>query len=55
MEKPSYTVIENVIVIEVCAVVEPQGEDCPVVFAFDVTLATADGDAGIITYVASLI
>ena len=42
-----YQVSEDDGVVEVCAVVYSQNVTCPIEFAFNVTLSTSDGIAGI--------
>ena len=46
LEKTSYRVLENVSVVEVCAIVYSPIDSCPIPFAFDVRLSTIDDSAG---------
>ena len=41
-----YNVLEDVGMVEVCAIVYSPVVDCPVEFAFDVRLTTGDNSAG---------
>ena len=51
LEKTFYQVIEDVGVVEVCAIVYSPTIVCPISFPFDVHLSTGDDSAGI-TYTA---
>ena len=47
LEETSYRVLENVSVVEVCAIVySPINTSCPIPFLFDVRLSTIDDSAG---------
>ena len=48
LEKTFYNVTEDVGVVEVCAIVYMPTIDCPINFAFDVSLSTDNGSAGIV-------
>ena len=51
LEKTSYTVNENTGVVEICARVFKSIDRCPIDFAFNLTIDTIDGTAGICVYV----
>ena len=48
LERTAYTVTEDVVVVEVCAIVYSPSPNntCPINFPFDVRLSTSDGTAG---------
>ena len=46
LERTAYTVSEDVVVVEVCAIVYSPNNSCPINFPFDVRLATGDATAG---------
>ena len=46
LEKTIYNVSENVGMVEVCVIVYSPTVDCPIEFAFNVSLSTRDGTAG---------
>ena len=41
-----YTVLEDDVMVEVCAFVSFPSGGCPIQFPFNITLATGDGTAG---------
>ena len=47
LERTLYHVMEDVGVVEVCAIVYRPSVDCPINFPFDVHLSTSDNTAGI--------
>ena len=47
LERTLYHVMEDVGVVEVCAIVYSPTIDCPINFPFDVNLSTNDNTAGI--------
>ena len=47
LERTMYSVSEDVVVVEVCAIVYSPAIDCPIAFPFDVSLSTSDRTAGI--------
>ena len=47
LETTAYEVDEDVVVVEVCAVVLSPSIPCPIDFPFDVALSTNNGSAGI--------
>ena len=47
LEKTSYSVSENVGLVETCVIVYSPTIDCPIEFPFDVSLSTSDNTAGI--------
>ena len=52
LEQTFFRVSENVGVVELCAILLSFAEtviDCPITFAYEVSLSTYDGTAGIIT------
>ena len=46
LEKILYRVMEDVGVVEVCAIVYSPNIDCPIAFPFDVNISTSDNTAG---------
>ena len=46
LEQTFFRVMENVGVVELCAIVSSPDCTCPIAFPFDVILSTADGTAG---------
>ena len=46
LERTSYTVFENVSVVEVCTIVYSPSIPCPIGHPFNVRFLTADGTAG---------
>ena len=46
LERTAYTVSEDVVTVEVCAIVYSPNNSCPINFPFDVRLATEDATAG---------
>ena len=46
LERTAYTVSEDVVMVEVCAIVYSPNNSCPINFPFDVRLATEDVTAG---------
>ena len=46
LEKTLYRVMEDVGVVEVCAIVYSPNIDCPIAFPFDVNISTSDNTAG---------
>ena len=46
LERTVYNVLENVGVVEVCAIVYSPDIDCPIQFPFNVSLSTRNGTAG---------
>ena len=46
LESTSYSVLEEMGMVEVCAVIYSPVIDCPITFPFDVSLTTTNGRAG---------
>ena len=51
LERTAYIVNENTGVVEICARVFEPSIPCPIDFAFNLTIDTIDGTAGICVYV----
>ena len=46
LEQTFFRVSEDVVVVELCAVVSSPDIDCPIAFPFEIILSTLDGSAG---------